>query len=404
MVEFIPRPHYLEILREFRDKPFIKVITGMRRCGKTTLMMMFRQEIIESGIPENDVLYINLGNELECTISTYRELIDHVKSTLGTDGRKYLFLDEIQNVQEWERAIETFHISGLDIYLTGSNSRMLSSEISTKLSGRFVCMDVLPLSFSEFLVFRERYGNEGTLEDKFSEYLHYGGLPATALMSGMRDDLISMTISSTYDTVIVKDVMERNNVRNPAVISNLFRFLMKNIGNRTSVKNASKYMVSKGIKVSTDTVDSYIKHIEDAKLIYRARRMDSKTKEYLQTSDKFYATDIGMRNVSVGYTDRDLDGILENLVFMELMFRFGNASVMSVDGKEIDFVSFDGKGEPRYFQVSLDILDSETMKREITPLKDIPDNYPKYIITMDRYPYDNVDGIKIVNIMDFLVN
>jgi predicted AAA+ superfamily ATPase len=151
-------------------------------------------------------------------------------------------------------------------------------------------------------------------------------------------------------------------------------------------------------------VDSYIKHIEDAKLIYRARRMDSKTKEYLQTSDKFYATDVGMRNVSVGYTDRDLDDILENLVFMELMFRFGNASVMSVDGKEIDFVSFDGKGEPRYFQVSLDILNSETMKREITPLKDISDNYPKYIITMDRYPYDNVDGIKIVNIMDFLVN
>lgn len=209
-------------------------------------------------------------------------------------------------------------------------------------------------------------------------------------------------ISSTYDTVFIKDVIERNRIRNPVVMKNISRFMMKNIGDRTSPKNISGYLTGKGIKASTDTVDSYIGFLEDSRLFVRARRMDSRTRGYLHTSDKFYAMDIGMRNVAIGYSDNDPDGLLENIVFLELLYRYGNASVMNVDGKEIDFVCFDAEGYPRYFQVSVSIIDQGTMKRELAPLKAIRDNYPKTVVTFDRYPYSNIDGIRIINIMDML--
>lgn len=398
----IPRENYLEKLRGLRDLPLIKVITGMRRTGKSTLMMMFREEVVASGTDVGNTCYINLGDETDMTISTPRELMDGIKEHLVPEKGTYVFLDEVQNVDGWERVVESLFIRGVDVYVTGSNSRMLSSEISTKLSGRYVEVEVLPLSFSEYLLFRESYGPEATTEGKFSEYIRWGGLPVTALMSGSRADLISMMISGTYNTVFIKDVIERNRIRNPAVISNVSRFMMGNIGNRTSPRNASGFLVSKGMKASTDTIDSYIGFLEDARLFTRARRMDSKTKEYLHTSDKFYVTDIGMRNVAMGYDDRDIDGVLENIVFMELIHRYGNASVMDVDGREVDLVSYDPKGEPLYFQVSVSITDPNTMERELRPLRAIRDNYPKAVVTMDRYPYDNVDGIRIVNVVDFL--
>lgn len=402
MEGYVPREHYLEKLRGLKDLPLIKVITGMRRCGKSTLMMMFRDEIISSGVESEKTYYMNLGDELDNTISTPRELIDDIKSHLTPGKGNYIFLDEIQNVKEWERAVESLYIHGTDIYITGSNAHMLSSEISTKLSGRYVEIEVLPLSFSEYLQFRNIYNPDASIDEKFSDYIHWGGLPTTALMSRSRIDLISMMISSTYDTVFIKDVIERNRIRNPVVMKNISRFMMKNIGDRTSPKNISGYLTGKGIKASTDTVDSYIGFLEDARLFVRARRMDSRTREYLHTSDKFYAMDIGMRNVAIGYSDNDLDGLLENIVFLELLYRYGNASVMNVDGKEIDFVCFDAEGYPRYFQVSVSIIDQGTMKRELAPLKAIRDNYPKTVVTFDRYPYNNIDGIRVINIMDML--
>lgn len=402
MSDYIPREHYLDILRGFRDRPVIKVITGMRRCGKSTIMEMFRDEIVSSGVPEGDTLLLKLGDEFDSTISDHRQLIDAVRERLIPSKGRYVFLDEVQDVDGWERAVETFFERGADVYITGSNSNMLSTELSTRLSGRHVEIDVLPLSFGEFLTFREEYGPDDTLEGKFSEYIRWGGLPGTVLMSGARRDLVSMLVSGTYDTVFVKDVIQRKGIRNPATVTNLARFLMKNIGDRTSVRNASGYLVSKGVRASAESVESYIDALCDAKLFHRTRRMDSRTREYLRTSDKFYANDLGMRNVAIGYDDRDLDGILENVVYMELMYRYGNACVMNADGREIDFVSYDADWNPMYFQVSVSVTDPETMRRELAPLRALDDNHPKYVVTMDRYPYDNVDGIRIVNVVDLL--
>lgn len=404
MSEYVLREHYLRILRGFCNRPVIKVITGMRRCGKSTIMRMFRDEIIASGVLKSDIVFLNLGDEFDSTISNYRELIDTVKEQFVPSNGKYIFLDEIQDVDGWERAVETFFERGADIYITGSNSNMLSSELSTKLSGRYVEIDILPLSFREFLTFREKYGPDTTASQKFSEYIRWGGLPGTVLMSGARGDLISMLISGMYDTVFMKDVIQKNKIRNPMTISNLSRFLMKNIGDRTSIRGASGYLVSKGTKASTESVESYIDALCNAKLFRRARRKDSKTKEYLQTSDKFYANDLGMRNVAIGYDDGDIDGILENAVYMELMYRYGNACVMNVDGREIDFISYDSNWKPMYFQVSVSVIDPDTLRRELAPLKALDDNYPKYIVTLDKYPYDDVDGIRIVNVVDFLTD
>ena len=367
-------------------------------------MEMFRDEIIASGVLKSDTVFLNLGDEFDTTISNYRELIDAVKEQFVPSNGKYIFLDEIQDVDEWERAVETFFERGADVYVTGSNSNMLSSELSTKLSGRYVEIEILPLSFREFLTFREKYGPDTTVNQKFSEYIRWGGLPGTVLMSGARGDLISMLISGMYDTVFMKDVMQKNKIRNPTTIANLSRFLMKNIGDRTSVRNASGYLVSKGTKASAESVELYIDALCNAKLFRRTKRKDSKTKEYLQTSDKFYANDLGMRNVAIGYDDGDIDGILENVVYMELMYRYGNACVMNVEGKEIDFLSYDANWKPTYFQVSVSVTDPETLRRELAPLKVLDDNYPKYIVTLDKYPYDDVDGIRIVNVVDFLTD
>ncbi len=313
MSDYILRDHYLGILRGFRDCSVIKVITGMRCCGKSTILKMFREEIVASGIPERDTLLLNLGDELDSTISDYRDLIDAVKGRFVPTGGKYIFLDEVQDVDGWERAVETFYERGADVYITGSNSYMPSMELSTKLSGRHVVIDVLPLSFEEFLTFRETYGPDATPEEKFSEYIRWGGLPGTVLMSGTRRDLVSMLISGTYNTVLLKGVIQGNGIRNPATVTNLARFLMKNIGDRTSVRNASGYLTSRGTKASAESVESYIDALCNAKLFHHTRRKDSKRKEYLQTSDKFYANDLGMRNVAIGYDDRDIDGYWRTL-------------------------------------------------------------------------------------------
>lgn len=397
----IPRDHYLNMLRSARDMPLIKVITGMRRCGKSTLMEMIRDEIVSSGVSPEKLFYINLDDETEVTVETYRQLIDIVKNTLKPSKGTYIFIDEVQNIPEWEKAVESFHISGADVYITGSNSRMLSSEIATKLSGRYIEIPVYPLTFKEYLLFRETYGPKTSVGSMFDEYIRYGGLPAVAIMAGERRDLVSILLAGTYSTVYEKDVIERNEVRNASLLSNISRFLMKNIGDRTSVKNVVGYLASKKVKTSAETVDNYIGFLESAFLFYKAKRFDTETKEYLRTSDKYYVSDLGIRNERVGFHDADIDGILENLVFMELMVRSGNVSVCSIDGREVDFMTVSGENI-EYYQVTMSIANDTTKERELKALKAIPDNHPKTIITMDRYPVKNIDGIRIVNIIDFL--
>lgn len=397
-IDIIPREHYLEKLRGLRGFPIIKGITGIRRCGKSTLMAEFIGELKASGIPEDRILYINLDDE-SSGIETWRNLLDYVAGMVGDPKGSYLFLDEIQNIPEWERAVSTLFINEADIYITGSNSQMLSTELSTKLSGRCVEIRMQPLVFREYLQFRKDSGKDAAA--LLDDYIRRGGFPTAALLEDVLPELVPDMLMGIYNTVYTKDVSERNSIRNNELASNVCRFIMKNIGDRTSIRSVSNYLTSKGTKTRPETVDSYISMLEKALLIGRARRMDLKTKEYLRTSEKFYAADLGLRNVIVPYTEADLDGIMENIVFNELIFRYGRASVCSIGDLEIDFIA-DSEGVLSYYQVCMNICDESTRERELKPLRSVRDNYPKTIITYDRFPLNDIDGIKVVPLSEWL--
>ena len=394
----IPREHYMSKIRQSRGTPFIKILTGIRRCGKSSLMEMFIDELRESGVPDDRIFYSNLDDE-GCGIETFRDLIDSVSSKISDTKGAYLFFDEIQNVPEWERAVLTFYIRDADVYVTGSNSNMLSTELSTKLSGRCLEIFIQPLVFSEYLNFRNSDDTDKLLED----YIRYGGFPAVSLMMDAMPGQVKDILDGIYNTVFNKDVMSRHEIRGNAMISNLSIYLMKNIGGRTSVRGVSNYLTSKGIRTQPQTVDQYIGFLEEALLFSKAKRLDLKTKEYLRTTDKFYVSDMGIRHSQITFHPKDLDGIVENIVYNELLYRFGDVSVCSVDLYEVDFIA-DPMGTPSYYQVSLNVTDPATLERELRPLRKIADNYPKTIITYDRFPMNDIDGIRIVSLKDWLLN
>ena len=396
----IGRDHYMDILRNGRDTPFIKILTGIRRCGKSTLLDMFCREILDSGVPEARVFRMDFDDDCADVPRDHRSLTDLVESSVEVESGTYIFLDEVQNVSEWERSVSSFYSKGADVYITGSNSQMLSSELSTKLSGRCIEIHVLPLVFSEYVRFR----GPGDTDMLFEDYIRDGGLPAVALLEGTPSrTIIPQVIDGVYNTVFVKDVIGRHSVRNTRSIQNLFRFVMRNIGDRTSARNVANYLTSSGIKTNHVTIEEHIGFLEEAFLISRVRRYDSKTKDYLMTSDKFYATDLGIRNHLAGLRQtEDLDGIMENVVYQELRYRYGDVAVMSVDNLEVDFVS-DPIHSPMYWQVCLNIGDAHTRERELRSLRAIPDNYPKTVITYDRFPMDDIEGIRIVQLKDWLL-
>ena len=394
----IPREHYMSKIRQSRGTPFIKILTGIRRCGKSSLMEMFIDELRESGVPDDRIFYSNLDDE-GCGIETFRDLIDSVSSKISDTKGAYLFFDEIQNVPEWERAVSTFYIRDADVYVTGSNSNMFSTELSTKLSGRCLEIFIQPLVFSEYLNFRNSDDTDKLLED----YIRYGGFPAVSLMMDVMPGQVKDILDGIYNTVFNKDVMSRHEIRGNAMISNLSIYLMKNIGDRTSVRGVSNYLTSKGIRTQPQTVNQYIGFLEEALLFSKANRLDLKTKEYLRTTDKFYVSDMGIRHSQITFHPKDLDGIVENIVYNELLYRFGDVSVCSVDLYEVDFIA-DPMGMPSYYQVSLNVTDLVTLERELRPLRKIADNYPKTIITYDRFPMNDIDGIRIVSLKDWLLN
>ncbi len=397
----IPREHYLEKIRASRDSPFIKVITGIRRCGKSTLIELFRQELVASGVGEDRILYLNF-ELFDPDIPTNADALnEYVTSKVPMGSGTYLLFDEIQDIEGWEGPVRSFYDKGYDIYITGSNSNMLSSELSTKLSGRSIEITVSPLVFSEYLLFRKDSGLDA--QGLFQDYIMDGGLPAVALSEDSSSaKLIPEIIEGVYSTVFLKDVVQRHGIRNPVSLENLMRFVMRNIGDRTSARKAANYITSAGTKTSHVTVDEYLDYLDEAYLALRARRIDSKTSEYLVTSDKFYAQDLGIRNHVAPYRQDDIDGILENIVFNELRYRYPEVCICSVDGLEVDFLA-DPKGSPCYFQVCDSIKDPATLEREVRPFRELDDNYPKTIITYNRYLFDNVDGIRVVSIIDWLL-
>ncbi|MCL2148654.1 MAG: ATP-binding protein [Methanomassiliicoccaceae archaeon] len=400
MAKIINRERYLDRLLLYKDKPLVKAITGIRRCGKSTLMRTFIDRLVESGVPKDRILYMKFDTFPDSEIDNDVKLWEEVSGRIEISKGSYLLFDEIQDIAGWEKKVNMMYEAGADVYITGSNTRLLRSESSTYLTGRTYEVKMYPLSFREYLEFGiDRRGN---LQESLKKYKMNGGFPFIALFEE-EIGADSWNISSgIYDSILVNDIIERYGVRDVSVVKNIFRFLMKNTGNQTSVRSISNYLTSNGEKTHHQTIDTYLGYLESAYLVYRAKKYDIKAREYLRTSDKFYAADIGMRNGIVGFNYEDQSGLLENIVFLELLARGSDVSVVSVGGGEIDFV-VDKGGNKQYYQVTDNLYSPETIEREVRSLLATGDNYPKTIITDKPFELGEIRGIRVISLIDFLL-
>ena len=396
----IKRDLYLKKIIAFRDQPLIKVITGMRRSGKSSILELYEAYLREQKVPADAIIHLNFEWMQLDAIRDYRQLYQFLKEKIKGKHPVYLLLDEIQQVDSWEKAVNSLFAEGQsDIYLTGSNARLLSSEISTLLSGRYVEIQVLPLSFQEYLEFRPEGKKQP--EAAFQQYLRFGGLPVIPGLP-QQPDVLRTVLAGIYDTVLMKDIIQRNEARDPALLDVLVRFLADNIGNPVSAGKISGYLTSQGRKTSSVTIDNYLRMMEEAFIFYRAKRFDIKGKMYLKTLEKFYIVDNGLRNALLGFRNGDYGHILENVVYLELLRRGYEVGVGKVGNLEVDFVA--SRPERKvYYQVSATVLDEETRERELLPLQKIPDQYEKVLLTMDRNYIQDFNGIRNRNIIDFLL-
>lgn len=396
------RDLYLNQLIQFRDKKLIKVITGLRRSGKSTLLSLFENHLISSGVDEKHIIRMNFESFEFDEITSYKELHAYIKERIiDTNKKHYILLDEVQQVSSWERVINSFLVdANVDIYITGSNAYLLSSELSTLLSGRYVEIKMQPLSFKEYLDFLES-DKEMSLQEKFNQYLQYGGLPTVVELLDS-PDTIGPFLEGIYNTVLMKDVIERNGVRDAALLESILKFIAANIGSIVSTKKISDYLTSSGRKTTSDTIDNYLKMLENAFIIYKANRYDLKGKMFLKTLEKYYIVDMGIRNRLTGLRNTDYGHVLENIVYLELLRRGYEVTIGKIGSLEVDFVATK-TNEKIYYQVSATIMDEKTRDRELRPLESISDNYPKYILTMDQTVFDDYSGIRVKNIIDFLL-
>ena len=396
------RDLYLDQLIQFRDKKLIKVITGLRRSGKSTLLSLFENHLIASGVKRKQIIRINFESFEFNEITSYKELHAYIKERMNDTNKKYyILLDEVQQVASWERVINSFLVdANVDIYITGSNAYLLSSELSTLLSGRYVEIKMQPLSFKEYLDFLES-DKEMSLPEKFNQYLEYGGLPTVVELLD-NPDTIGPFLEGIYNTVLMKDVIERNGVRDAALLESILKFIAAHIGSIVSTKKISDYLTSSGRKTTSDTIDNYLKMLENAFIIYKANRYDLKGKMFLKTLEKYYIVDIGIRNRLIGLRNTDYGHVLENIVYLELLRRGYEVTIGKIGSLEVDFVA-SKTNEKIYYQVSATIMDEKTRVRELRPLESISDNYPKYILTMDQTVFNDYSGIRVKNIIDFLL-
>ncbi|MDR1649767.1 MAG: ATP-binding protein [Synergistaceae bacterium] len=400
----------MNALREFRDTSFIKIVTGIRRCGKSTLLKLFSGELRQSGVDEAHILEINFESMRYRDILHYLSLYDYVKAKMPELGKTYLFFDEIQMVRDWQRAIDSFCVDfDVDIYVTGSNAYFLSSEFATLLSGRCVEIRMLPLSFHEFLDFYA-FGPSIGLEEKFQTYLKFGGMPAIHEI-GFNEPRVNDMLEGVYSTVILKDVMERNKLTDQTLLRKIVTFLADNLGNVTSPNSISKVLANEGRAgvreqrkaPASRTVDNYIEMLQNAFIFYGASRYDIKGKQLLKTLNKYYIVDIGIRNMLLGYRNMDRGHILENVVYLELLRRGYRVFIGKAGEKEIDFVA-ERPSDRKYIQVAETLAGEETRSRELEPLRSVADNYEKIVLSMDRSFIQSYDGIKAVNIIDYLLS
>ena len=396
------RDLYLNQLIVYKDKPVIKVITGIRRCGKSSLLTLFEEYLHNAGISTELIIRMNFESFEFDEIRTYRELYKFIENKIINKKEKnYIIIDEVQLVQDWEKCINALLVDfNVDIYITGSNAYLLSSELSTLISGRYVEIKMQPLSFKEFIDFVDT-DQKSNHDELFSQYLEFGGLPAISDFLDVPESTAGF-LSGIYNTVIMKDVIQRNEIRDPALLENVVKFLAANVGNIVSAKKISDYLTSTGRKTRSDTIDNYVRMLENAYIFYRAKRYDLKGKQILKTYEKLYIVDTGIRNQLTGLRNKDFGHILENVIYFELLCRGYEVYIGKTDSLEIDFIATKSK-EKMYIQVSASILDEGTKARELRPLLTIHDSYPKYILTMDRTGFTDIEGIKVINIIDFLL-
>jgi uncharacterized protein len=396
----ISRPDYFNKLLGYKDKKIIKVITGVRRCGKSTLLQLYKDYLLNNNISSRQVISIDFDDYKYFDLLEAKALHAYIDERIIDNEKMYLFLDEIQNVNDYQRVVNSFYLNDkVDIYMTGSNSYMLSGELATLLTGRYIQIDMLPFSFSEFV---EINGYGDNVDRAYQSYIETSSFPYVFQLDNELNQ-ISDYLKSLYNTVVLKDIVARKNISDVMMLESVLRFLADNIGNILSTKKISDTMASDGRPINVRTVESYINAFLESYIVYQIKRYDIKGRQYLKTLEKYYLVDIGLRNTMLGSNrGRDVGHILENIIFLELLRRGYDLYIGKVEGLEIDFVA-KSSNEVKYIQVAASVRDSRTFEREIRPLQKIQNNYPKCIMTLDLDPVANFEGIKKFNALDYLM-
>lgn len=394
----INRKEYMESLIHVKDKNLIKVVTGIRRCGKSTLFELFQNYLLENDIEHSQIISINLEDGDYRYIRTSEALYEYVTEKLIADKKNYVFLDEIQQVENFQEAVDWLYVKkNVDLYITGSNAYLLSGELSTLLSGRYIEIKMLPLSFKEYVsAFPE---NQNTAE-LYRNYLINSSFPGTLELERKQD--IRAYLEGIYNTVLFKDIMTRKKISDAIMLESIIAFMFDNIGNLCSSNKISSSMTSAGRKISVPTVESYLSALTDSYILYKVDRYDIKGKQYLTTGGKYYIADIGLRYFLLGTKPGDIGHILENVVYLELLRRGYEVHIGKVGDSEVDFIAINSEGE-EYYQVAQSVMDENTLKRELASLDSIKDHNPKYLLTMDYMPVTSYNGIKQINVLEWLL-
>lgn len=398
----IYRPMYVDKIMRYADAPFVKILTGVRRCGKSTILKMIMEELKKRGISDKQLLSYRFDS-MEYEDMTAKEMFNEIKSKLCDGEKTYLFLDEVQEIKHWEKVVNSLASDyDVDIYVTGSNSRMMSSEIETYLTGRYIAFRIYTLSFSEYLTFKKEYSDVKAPREELAEYIRLGGFPATHLQKYSEDEVYTI-VRDIYNSTIFSDIVKRNQVRKVDQLERIVKFAFDNVGKTFSAKSISDYLKSERRTIDNETVYSYLEKLENAYILYRCSRYDIQGKELLKTQEKFYLADTALRYSVLGFTMTSVAAMLENVVYLELRRRGYSVNIGKTPDGEIDFIA-KKQSEKLYVQVTREITSPETEQREYSRLLEIRDNYPKYLLTTDNFAGGNYEGIKTMHVADFLLS
>ena len=399
----IERPLYVDKIMAYVDTPFVKILTGVRRCGKSTILKMIMERLkTERNIPEDRIISCRFDS-MEYEDMTSKEIYTLLKDQLSSTGRTYLFLDEVQEIKGWEKVVNSLASDfDVDLYITGSNSRMMSSEIATYLTGRYISFRIFTLSFGEYLMFKSKFANVGEPKAELANYVRLGGFPATHLQAYSQDEIYTI-VRDIYNSTIFSDIVKRNQVRKIDQLERVVKYTFNNVGNTFSAKSIADYLKAERRSLDNETVYSYLEKLEKAYLLHRCSRYDLQGKEILKTQEKFYLADVALRYSVLGYNADSVASSLENIVYLELCRRGYTVNVGKTGDSEIDFVAV-RQNEKIYVQVTQEINSEKTEKREYSRLLEIPDNYPKFVLTTDEFAGGNYEGIKTMHIADFLLS